>query len=298
MKNILVTTANLNCDYNIIGPVSVELSNKSAYYTDLVKLRKKYENDLNVVKNSNYAAPSSIAWSFLYGNQGIQMQELEEIVWLALEEIKDRARKLGANALIGLEKQIRVTDGCVVSFCGTAVRTEESLFKKPARYNTTGTIAYQLTEDENAYEAIIYDCPEDAYLEIPAFHGGLCVRKVSCYEKFQRLKLKGLYFSGGIVEIERSAFNDSKKLEEVIFSENLQIIGSYAFEKCINLKTVLIPYGIRDIRSYAISDCPKATIYTIEKNIPATWAEKFMTEDVKIKHVNETEYLNLLNITE
>lgn len=79
-----------------------------------------------------------------------------------------------------------------------------------------------------------------------------------------------LYYTGdasvvsipdGVVKIAERAFENNKKIEQLVLPDTLECIEAYAFYKCKKLKTVNFPQGLRKIGSSAFKECGLESVH-------------------------------------
>jgi len=125
-RNITVTTLDLNQEYEIIGPVYFQVSNKGLFGSALGKLKKHYQNEINQMKQRGQVGEARADWGFLWGEWSVGQSDFEVAFFVAIEELKKRAKKLGADAIIGLRQDIDLDTNAFQFFYlqmyGTAVK--------------------------------------------------------------------------------------------------------------------------------------------------------------------------------
>lgn len=128
MSNIIVTTCDLKQDYEIIGPVFYQISNKGIFGSKLSKMRKEYEGMF--AKQKNLDPNVRADWSFLFLEWGVGQEEFQYAFYIACEEIRKMAKNMGADAVIGMRQDIDIdTNGFsffYLQMYGTAVRLKSS----------------------------------------------------------------------------------------------------------------------------------------------------------------------------
>jgi hypothetical protein len=125
--DIIVTTGDLDKDYDIIGPVYFQVSNKGLFSSALSKLVKQYEAEITQMKQQGQMGQPSADWGFLYGEWSVGQSDFEKAFFVAVQELKKRASKIGANAVIGMRQDIDLDTNAFQFFYlqmyGTAVKT-------------------------------------------------------------------------------------------------------------------------------------------------------------------------------
>jgi hypothetical protein len=125
---VIVTTGDLKEDYEIIGPVYFQISNKGIFKGALGDLIAKYESDIVKMKRQGTMSQDRADWGFLYGEWSVGQSDFEKAFYVATQELKKRAQILGADAVICMRQDIDLdTDGFsyfYLQMYGTAVLTE------------------------------------------------------------------------------------------------------------------------------------------------------------------------------
>ncbi len=107
MSEIIVTTGDLKQDYEVIGPVYFQISNKGLFSSALSKLMKKYMSELQELKKSGLANKEKADWGWLYGEYSFGMQnDFDKAFFIAVKELQQRAKIVGADAIIGMRQDI------------------------------------------------------------------------------------------------------------------------------------------------------------------------------------------------
>jgi len=126
LRDIVVTTGDLKCDYEIIGPIYFQVSNKGLFSSALSKLVNKYRDQIAQMKREGRMSPDQTDWGFLYGEWSVGQSDFEKAFFVAVEELKERAAMLGADAIIRLRQDIDLdTNGFqffYLQMYGTAVK--------------------------------------------------------------------------------------------------------------------------------------------------------------------------------
>ena len=127
MKEIIVTTTDLKQDYDIIGPVYFQVSNKGIFSSALSKLVKKYKEELQGLKKSQQMSEEKLDWGFLYGEYSLGMEnKLEPAFYVSIKEIQKRAQMMKADAVICMRQDVDIDSNNIHFFYlqmyGTAVR--------------------------------------------------------------------------------------------------------------------------------------------------------------------------------
>lgn len=100
MADITITTTDINRDYEIIGPVYFQVSNKGFFTSKMSKLIKKYKQELK-----NDPAPSH--WNKVYGAYAFDSESrLDKAFYIGVKELEKQAEILGADAVIGMRQDV------------------------------------------------------------------------------------------------------------------------------------------------------------------------------------------------
>ncbi len=125
-QNVIVTTGDLKRDYEVIGPIYFQVSNKGIFSSALSKLVKKYSEQIARMKKEGAMSQHKADWGFLYGEWSVGQSDFEKAFFVAAEELKERAAMMNADAVIGMRQDIDLdTSGFqyfYLQMYGTAVR--------------------------------------------------------------------------------------------------------------------------------------------------------------------------------
>jgi hypothetical protein len=123
---MVVTTGDIKRDYEIIGPVYFQVSNKGIFSSALSKLVKQYASEIAEAKKQGQLGTGSADWGFLYGEFSVGQSDFEKAFFVAVQEIKKRAALLHADAIIAMRQDIDLDTTAFQFFYmqmyGTAVR--------------------------------------------------------------------------------------------------------------------------------------------------------------------------------
>lgn len=129
-KNIVVTTGDLKEDYDIIGPVYFQVSNKGIFSNELSRLIKKHSEHIHSLKKQGHLTKGKFDWGFLYGEFSVGQNDFDKAFFVAVEELKLRAKLIGGDAIICMRQDIDLDTTNIQRFYlqiyGTAVK-----FKQP-----------------------------------------------------------------------------------------------------------------------------------------------------------------------
>lgn len=126
MSNVLVTIGDINREYEILGPVYFQVSNKGVFGSALSSLVKKYKDQIASMKKQGTMSQERSDWGFLYGEWSVGQSDFEKAFFVATEELKKRGEMVGADAIICMRQDIDMdTNGFAYFYLqmyGTAVR--------------------------------------------------------------------------------------------------------------------------------------------------------------------------------
>lgn len=130
MSKIIVTTGDLKEDYEVIGPVYFQVSNKGLFGSTLSTLVKQYQAEIRAMKTSGSMSEDKSDWGFLYGEWSVGQSDFEKAFFVATEELKKRAEMVGADAVIAMRQDIDLdTNGFAhfyLQMYGTAVKLKNN----------------------------------------------------------------------------------------------------------------------------------------------------------------------------
>ena len=126
---IIVTTGDLKKNYEIIGPVFFQITNKGLFGSALGTLVKKYKAQLQDKKRKGEISERRADWGFLWGEWSVGQNDFEKAFFVAVEELKSRANMLGGDAIINMRQDIDLdTNGFAYFYLqmyGTVVKITE-----------------------------------------------------------------------------------------------------------------------------------------------------------------------------
>jgi len=124
--SIIVTTGDIKRDYEIIGPVYFQVSNKGIFSSALSKLAKQYSTEIAEAKKQGQVGDAKVDWGFVYGEFSVGQSDFEKAFFVAVQELKKRAAIMQADAIIGMRQDIDLDTNTFQFFYlqmyGTAVR--------------------------------------------------------------------------------------------------------------------------------------------------------------------------------
>lgn len=127
---IIVTTADLKEEYDVLGPVYFQVSNKGIFSSTLDKLMKQYQTKINEQLDDGLMARDSVGIGDLLFmplfDLAMRESSFETAFYIATEELKKRAAIIGADAIVGMRQDIDIdTNGFqffYLQMYGTAVK--------------------------------------------------------------------------------------------------------------------------------------------------------------------------------
>lgn len=130
-REVIVTTGDIKQDYDIIGPVYFQISNKPEGFStsSFLEYQEIYEREINEMKVSGGLVESrsgNIEWGCVWGEYCLGQSAFEFAFYVAVEELKKRAEMLGADAIVFMRQDIdldtEVLQYFYLQMYGTAVR--------------------------------------------------------------------------------------------------------------------------------------------------------------------------------
>lgn len=126
VNQIIVTTGDLKQDYDILGPVYFQVSNKGLFSNQLAKLVESYSKEIQQMRRQGQMSESRVDWGFLYGEYSVGQSNFEQAFFVSVQELKKRAAIVGADAVICMRQDIDLdTNGFqyfYLQMYGTAVK--------------------------------------------------------------------------------------------------------------------------------------------------------------------------------
>lgn len=129
--NMIVSTGDVNKDYDIIGPIYFQVSNKPEGFSPsrLSEYREFYEKEIAQLKESGKVEEiqnGNVRWECVFGEWCMGQSSFEIAFFIAVEELKKRAKMLGADGVIFMRQDIDLDKEAVQYFYlqmyGTAVK--------------------------------------------------------------------------------------------------------------------------------------------------------------------------------
>lgn len=103
---VIVTTGDLKEDYEIIGPVYFQVSNKGLFSSTLSDLVNKYSAEIEEMKNHALMSERRSDWGVLWGEYSVGQNDFEKAFFVATQELKKRALMLGGDAVVSMRQDI------------------------------------------------------------------------------------------------------------------------------------------------------------------------------------------------
>jgi hypothetical protein len=126
VSQMIVTTGDVKRDYDILGPVYFQVSNKGVFSSALSKLAKQYGSEIEEAKKAGRMSKPRADWGFLYGEFSVGQSDFDKAFFVAVQELRKRAAIVGGDAIIGMRQDIDLdTSGFqffYLQMYGTAVK--------------------------------------------------------------------------------------------------------------------------------------------------------------------------------
>jgi len=129
-RDIIVSTGDVREDYEVLGPVYFHISNKGLFGSQFSKLEKQYRRELQEWSRSGQSTGvkpglGDVILAFA-GEWSAGHSDFDKAFYIGVEELKKRAARLGADAIIFMRQDIDLdTSGFqyfYLQLYGTAVR--------------------------------------------------------------------------------------------------------------------------------------------------------------------------------
>lgn len=109
---------------------------------------------------------------------------------------------------------------------------------------------------------------------IPAEHDGKPVIIIGD-SAFAGMNMKSVTIPDSVTTIESRAFQNCKKLEDVVFGSNIAVLNGEAFRYCSSLGKIEIPEGVTAIRGNTFEGCSSLTDVVLHDGITEIHAYAF-----------------------
>ncbi len=108
---IIVSTGDINQDYEIIGPVYFQINNRPEGFSESLffDYKETYVEQINQLKNSRVPGQISTSpsdWKIIFGDYCLGESNFEIAFFIAVEELKKRAAMVGADGIIFMRQDI------------------------------------------------------------------------------------------------------------------------------------------------------------------------------------------------
>ena len=129
-RNIIVTTGDIKEEYEIIGPVYFQVSNKGIFLASSLDIYKSmYKSEIERMKSEGTMSQEMPDWGFLYGEWSVGQNSFESAFYIAVQELRVRAALVGGDAIISMRQDIDIdTNGFsffYLQMYGTAVKLKK-----------------------------------------------------------------------------------------------------------------------------------------------------------------------------
>ena len=88
---VIVTTGDLKEDYEIIGPVYFQVSNKGLFSSTLSDLVNKYSAEIEEMKNHALMSERRSDWGFLWGEYSVGQNDFEKAFFCCYSRIEEKS---------------------------------------------------------------------------------------------------------------------------------------------------------------------------------------------------------------
>lgn len=125
-QSILVTTGDIKENYEIVGPVYFQVSNKGVFNNQVTQLTNEYRNEIAQMRSLGQIGAYKKDWGYLYGEWTAGQTVFEQTFYIAVQELKRRTLLLDADCVVAMRQDIDLdTTGFqyfYLQMYGTAVR--------------------------------------------------------------------------------------------------------------------------------------------------------------------------------
>lgn len=129
VQNVLVTTGDLKEEYEILGPVCVQVTNKGAFNNSYSLLLKKHMPSLAYLHSKGQLS-SPAGWGILTGSWSADDADFSKAFFICTQELKERTLLLGGEAVICMRQDTAVDTDTFHYFYldmyGTAVKRKKA----------------------------------------------------------------------------------------------------------------------------------------------------------------------------
>ena len=211
MKKIIVTTGDLDRPYEVLGPIYFQVSNKGLLGSSLDRLKRLYIDEIQRMKTQGTMSHGQADWGFLYGEYSVGQNDFEAAFFIATEELKKRAKRVGADAVICMRQDIDMdTNGFAhfyLQMYGTAVKFLDKEETPATRYNKAEDLMVVGRYDEA--EEMYYRLGDfrDSKLRMRDAYEALCTAE---YAKAEDMMAKGFYVEAERLFGELRNYKDAK----------------------------------------------------------------------------------------
>lgn len=219
MNQIIVTTGDIAQPYDILGPVYFQISNKGLFSSSLDKLKSYYSSEIQRMKSSGEMSQFRADWGFLYGEYSVGQNDFEAAFYIATQELKRRAKLVGADAIICMRQDIDLdTNGFTFFYLqmyGTAVKFRKS----------QTSFAEQYDEAEELMSKGCFIEAESIYFQLGNFRdskdkaqAAWAASLAAKYDKAEELMLQKDYLQAKQLFISLRDYKDSKEKAQIAHS--------------------------------------------------------------------------------
>ncbi len=106
-NNILVTTLDVDREYDIIGPVFFEVTDAGGFFSQqLEELMDRYRLEVSALRRKGATGDPQADWALIVGEASQARGRLDFAFYIGVQELKKSAAALRADAVIGLRQDI------------------------------------------------------------------------------------------------------------------------------------------------------------------------------------------------
>lgn len=257
MSEIIVTTGDLQQPYDVLGPVYFQVSNKGLFSSALDDLMRYYSGEIQRMKARGNMSEGRADWGFLYGEYSVGQSQFEAAFFIATEELKKRAKLVGADAVIGMRQDIDMdTNGFAFFYLqmyGTAVKFRKQPTSLAEQYDAAEELMSKgdFAEAESIFFQLgdFRDSKEKAKSAYAAF---LSAR----YDSAEELMSQKKYSEAEQLYIRLRDYKDSREKAAIAHAANAERVAALASARQKDASA-----GRSQSRSWTCPVCGKENVY-------------------------------------
>ena len=212
MDQIIVSTGDIDRPYEVLGPIYFQVSNKGLLGSSLDRLKSQYVSEIQNMKARGTMSQARADWGFLYGEYSVGQNDFEAAFFIATEELKKRAKRVGADAVICMRQDIDIDSNGFAYFYlqmyGTAVKFKEHSASNAQQYEH----AEKLMSEGNFTEA------EDIFFRLGEFRDSkekareaYAAQLAFRYARAEELMASGMFQNAENIFTSLRSYKDSKE---------------------------------------------------------------------------------------